>query len=58
MPCSSMRQQATACSCVSSAGSTSTGFTLLGGVGAVALGQGGDQSVDALGIDLLRELAA
>src|SRR5205085_6583682 len=42
------------------AGSTSTASALLarGDVGAIALGERGDQAVDALGVDLLRELGA
>src|SRR5947209_7643242 len=60
-PCASMRTQAGAWSCVSSAGRISTGSALfldVAGRLAVALDQRRDQAVHALGADLLRELAA
>src|SRR4051794_25233080 len=57
--CASMRLQGPASACVSCAGNTSTATSALAaGVDAIALGQGGDQAVDALGVDLRRELAA
>jgi hypothetical protein len=43
--CASMRQHAVACACINSAGSTSTRSALLaGGVGLVALRDGGDEA--------------
>src|SRR5690606_9503535 len=53
----SMRVHAAACSCVSSSGRTSMS-ALAPAVGLVAFGQRRDQAVDAVGVDLLGELAA
>src|SRR6476620_7959511 len=65
--CVSMRTQAPAWSCVISAGRTSISlyprrlgppYSAFLGVRLVAFGQAGDQAIQALGVDLGRELAA
>src|SRR5690606_38140699 len=57
-PCRSMCRQAGASSCVRREGRTSTSETRLSAFALVARRERGDQAVDALGVDLLRELAA